>query len=125
MRSGYGFVSRRSSPAVDAADAAPYNRPMRRTLLPHLVAFATLGGPLACGPAPEPAAPTAAGTAAPKAAPSATVAAAAPLDLKPVAEPADLVGMLRWKSPDATLKHAASCAGVGAQLFDAAIKVGV
>ena len=54
--------------------------------------------PLGCTETPAPVAPT----------PTSTVAVAqngppSSADLSPVAEPADIVGVLRWKSPGATL----------------------
>lgn len=67
--------------------------------------------PLGCAETPGPVAPT----------PTATVAVAqnpppAAGDLSPVAEPADIVGLLRWKNPGATLNGVTGCAGVPQQL---------
>jgi hypothetical protein len=71
-----------------------------------LVASALLVSLAGCTETPTPAAPTP---------PVATVAAdtAAPVagDLSPVAEPSDVIGFARWKSPLATFGHIASCGG--------------
>lgn len=85
-----------------------------RTLLP-LAALVLLAGPTACGPSPTPAVPTAGGEvqvgpAQPPAGPA--------YDLSPVAEPADIVGLVRWSNPAATLSSVASCAGLPPSLAE-------
>ncbi|WP_437780054.1 hypothetical protein [Sorangium sp. So ce1097] len=86
-----------------------------RTLLP-LATLVLLAGPVACGPSPTPAAPTG-GQAEVKAGPS--QAAAPAFDLSPVAEPAGIVGVLRWSNPAATLSSVAACAGLSPSLAEA------
>jgi hypothetical protein len=51
--------------------------------------------------------------------PVVAVAAKTTFDLSPVPEPADLVGIVRWKNPSATLGVAASTAGVPQMILDA------
>lgn len=98
----------------DAHSAAPYNRAMR---------FAPIGiaSVLACSfgcsetPAPvAPTAPVAQVAAAPAAAPAAP-------DLAPVAEPADIFVVARWKNPHTTLSSVATCAGVPADLAETGV----
>lgn len=70
-----------------------------------------LSGVAACEPTQVTAPPQPAPVdVAPPAAPSATVAAGP--DLSPVAEPGDIVGLFRWRSPIATASNLASCSGV-------------
>jgi hypothetical protein len=78
-----------------------------------LVALA-LAGPLACEPATPPVAPVSEPTSPPP--PTAAVVAAPAYDLSPVAEPAGLVGLLRWRNPGATLSTLGGCAGLPSQL---------
>lgn len=96
-----------------------------RTLLP-IAPLVLMAGSLACGPSPAPVAPTA-GQGEVKAGP-AQVAASPAFDLSPVAEPADIVGVLRWSNPAATLSSIATCAGLppalaetGAQAFSSGV----
>lgn len=97
-----------------------------RRLFP-LVGLAAIGAAsiatMACGPAPEPAAPTTAATAVPPPAPPPP--SAPELDLSPVPEPADVIGVARWKSPTGSLSAIASCAGMPPQILDAGAKSGV
>ncbi|WP_437957979.1 hypothetical protein WME76_42970 [Sorangium sp. So ce119] len=86
-----------------------------RTLLP-LATLVLMAGPIACGPSPTPAAPTG-GQGAVKAGPPQP--AAPEFDLSPVAEPADVVGVLRWSNPAATLSSVAACAGMSPALAEA------
>ncbi|WP_437734051.1 hypothetical protein [Sorangium sp. So ce1335] len=86
-----------------------------RTLLP-LATLVLMAGPVACGPSPAPAAPTG-GQGEVKAAPS--QAAAPAFDLSPVAEPAGIVGVVRWSNPAATLSSVAACAGLSPSLAEA------
>ncbi|WP_437755775.1 hypothetical protein [Sorangium sp. So ce1389] len=86
-----------------------------RTLLP-LATLVLMAGPVACGPSPTPAAPTG-GQGEVKAGPS--QAASPAFDLSPVAEPADVVGLLRWSNPAATLSSVATCAGLSPALAEA------
>src|SRR5688572_17449880 len=87
-----------------------------RTLLP-IGFLVLLASPVACGPAPTPVAPGAQQTGDVKPAP-AQVAAAAPLDLSPVPEPADVVGVVRWANPAATIANLTACAGLPPQLTE-------
>lgn len=80
-----------------------------------LVALA-LAGPLACEPATPPVAPVPAPTSPPPS--TAAVVAAPAYDLSPVAEPAGLVGLLRWRNPGATLSTLGGCAGLPSQIID-------
>lgn len=94
---------------------------MRRLLpLATLIPLAALAG---CGPAPAPADATRPPTPdAPK--PSTPVVAApAPLDLSPVPEPADVVGLVRWTNPASTLSALTSCAGLPPQLSETGTRV--
>jgi hypothetical protein len=94
---------------------------MRSSL--HLVLGLTAAPALlsitACGPAPAPVTPPAP-TAAP--APPPAPVATTTYELSPVPEPADVVGVARWKSPAASLGAIASCAGVPQAVFDAGAK---
>jgi hypothetical protein len=94
---------------------------MRRTLLRFGFLMAS-AAPLACGPATpiveSPTKPVA--TTDTSAAPAGVaVAAKTTFDLSPVPEPADLVGIVRWKNPAATLGVAASAAGLPPAILDA------
>ncbi|MGK4009058.1 hypothetical protein WMF31_41025 [Sorangium sp. So ce1036] len=80
-----------------------------RTLLP-LATLVLLAGPTACGPSPTPVAPTGGGEV--QVAPAQPAPAGPAYDLSPVAEPADIVGVLRWSNPSATLSSVATCAGL-------------
>lgn len=86
-----------------------------RTLLP-LATLVLMAGPVACGPSPTPAAPTG-GQGEVKAGPP--QAASPAFDLSPVAEPTDIVGVLRWSNPAATLSSVATCAGLPPALAEA------
>jgi hypothetical protein len=93
---------------------------MRRTLLRFGLLLAC-AAPLACGPgAPVAESPKqpATGTTA-DGPPVVAVAANTTFDVSPVAEPADLVGIVRWKNPSATLGVAASTAGLPQAVLDA------
>jgi hypothetical protein len=82
-----------------------------RNVLPLATSIALVGS-LACGSAPEPKAPaTPQGEVKPAPAQVATSATPA-FDLSPVAEPADVVGVLRWSNPGATLSRIGACAGL-------------
>src|SRR5580700_3270497 len=92
-----------------------------RTPIVSAVLSLLVAAPLACSSTPEPVTPT---TTAP---PVATVAGpTAPgstsYDLSPVAEPADVVGALTWKSPGASFGNLAACSGVPTQLSDTGAK---
>lgn len=93
---------------------------MRRTLLRFGLLLAC-AAPLACGPgapvAESPKQPATATTA--DGPPVVAVAATTTFDVSPVAEPADLVGIVRWKNPSATLGVAASTAGLPQTVLDA------
>src|SRR5689334_3192387 len=54
-----------------------------------------------------------------------TGAAAAGNDLSPVSEPADIVGIARWRSPIATAGNLASCAGVAPIIVEVNARMGV
>lgn len=73
--------------------------------------------PVACGPAPTPETPTNPATPGPAKGP-APVATGPALDLSPVPEPADVVGLVRWTSPASTLANLSGCAGLPAQLAE-------
>src|SRR5689334_8656290 len=65
-----------------------------------------LGALIGCSETPTPVAPTVTnGPSAP------AQVAAAPVDLAPVAEPADVFVVARWRSPSATLQGLSACAG--------------
>lgn len=90
-----------------------------RTLLPLGIVI-SLAGPLGCGPAPEPVSPK------PQAddrsvAPS-QVAGQAAFDLSPVPEPANIVGLVRWSNPSATLSALTGCAGLPPQLAEGNVR---
>jgi hypothetical protein len=70
-------------------------------------------GALACGPAAPPASP------APASLPPSSAAAVATgpaYDLSPVAEPAELLALIRWKNPGATISSLVGCAGLPPEL---------
>ncbi|AUX48940.1 hypothetical protein SOCE26_104850 [Sorangium cellulosum] len=87
-----------------------------RTLLP-LATLVLLAGPAACGPSPTPASPAGAQGEV-KVGPSQAAASPA-FDLSPVAEPAAVVGVLRWGNPAATLSSLAACGGLSPTVADA------
>ena len=81
-----------------------------------------LAGPLAC----EPAAPAVVPTAPP--APAATgVAVAVPpaYDLAPVAEPVDVIGLVRWKSPSVDINNLGSCSNIPGGVLDQLPRIGL
>jgi hypothetical protein len=83
-----------------------------------LIASAT-----ACGPAPAPvAAPVKPDVVAPVA--TATASASAGPDLSPVSEPADVVGIVRWKSPITTAGNLAGCAGISPMFVEINARMG-
>ncbi len=88
---------------------------MRKTPL-RLGAVLVAVMPLACGgaPPPEPASPKPTQAASPTqvAAAPVQVAQAPQVDLSPVPEPEGVVGLARWRSPDATLRSIAKTAGL-------------
>ena len=81
-----------------------------------------LAGPLACEPAAPPVVPVA---------PAATVATGVAVvqppayDLAPVAEPNDVVGLLRWKSPSVGLANLSSCSNVAGAILDQVPRIGL
>ncbi len=82
-----------------------------------------LAGPLACEPPAPPVVPTEVtppSTAAPVA-----VAAPAAYDLAPVAEPSDVIGLLRWKSPNVDLVNLGSCSNVPSALLEQLPRIGL
>lgn len=54
-----------------------------------------------------------------------SASASAGPDLAPVAEPADIVGIGRWRSPMATVSNLASCAGVAPVIVEVNARMGV
>lgn len=74
--------------------------------------------PVAAPPQPKPV------EVAPPVDPSASPSPAGP-DLSPVAEPADIVGIGRWRSPMTTASNLASCAGVAPVLVEVNARMGV
>jgi hypothetical protein len=81
-----------------------------------------LAGPLACEPAAPPVAPVVPTT------PVATgVAVVQPpaYDLAPVAEPVDVIGVLRWKSPTVDLNNLGSCSNVPVGILDQVPRIGL
>jgi hypothetical protein len=87
---------------------------MRTFRLPLCIALSATAI-LSCGPAPDAVAPSGAATSAPPpaaAAPLKQVAAASPANLSPVAEPADMVAVIRWKNPKAMASALSSCANL-------------
>lgn len=90
---------------------------------PHWMGLALLlAGPLACEPAAPAVVPTA------PAAPASTgVAVAVPpaYDLAPVAEPVDVVGLARWKSPTVDLNNLGSCSNVPGGILDQLPRIGL
>src|SRR5580700_1911040 len=91
---------------------------MRRTLGIALLAI-SLGAPLGCSENPAPITPAEA-----TAQIAAPVAPAAPaLDLSPVAEPADILVVARWKNPNATLAGLGNCAGVPGQVVESSARM--
>lgn len=95
-----------------------------RSSLHHLLGLAVVPALLstACG-SPPPPAPPPAPTAEP--APAPAPVATTTYELTPVPEPADVVGIARWKSPKATLDTFAGCAGVPVSLIDEGVRAGV
>jgi len=82
-----------------------------------------LAGPLACEP---PAPPVVPAVEAPHpAAPVVAVAAPAAYDLAPVAEPIDVIGLLRWKSPTVDLNNLGSCSNVPSALIEQLPRIGL
>ncbi len=81
-----------------------------------------LAGPLACEPAAPPVVPVAPATPV-----GTTVAVALPpaYDLAPVAEPSDVVGLLRWKSPNVDLTSLSSCTNVAGAILDQVPRIGL
>jgi hypothetical protein len=88
---------------------------MRVSQLSFGLATLVLTG-LGCEPAQPPVAPTQPAATTPTA--PATVASSA-YDLSPVAEPADLVGLLRWRTPSATISTMGGCANLPQELLRA------
>ncbi len=81
-----------------------------------------LAGPLACEPAAPPVTPVV---------PAATVATGVAVvqppayDLAPVAEPVDVIGVLRWKSPAVDLNNLGSCSNVPAGILEQVPRIGL
>lgn len=93
-----------------------------RTLLP-LGILLSLTGLVGCGPAPAPVTPGQ--QAEVKPGPGPQVAASAPFDLSPVPEPANIVGLLRWSNPSATLSALTGCAGLPPKLTEGNVRLAV
>lgn len=81
-----------------------------------------LAGPLACEPPAPPVVPEAPP---PPAATGVAVAAPPAYDLAPVAEPADVIGLVRWKSPSVDINNLGACSNVPAGLFDQLPRIGL
>ena len=83
-----------------------------------------LAGPLACEPAAPAVVPV---TPAPKVADAAVAVAPqqAAYDLAPVAEPKDVVGMFRWKSPTVDINNLSSCSVVPGAILDQMPRIGL
>src|SRR5689334_15280797 len=99
---------------------------MRRTLLG--LGILALSAAPACGsaPGPGPVEPTpSGGKSAQVAAPPASVAKGGTYDLSPVADPPDLIGVARWRSPSATLSGAAATAGLPPALAESTSKMAI
>src|SRR5689334_3066699 len=88
---------------------------MRVSQLPFGLAALVLTG-LGCEPAQPPVTPNAQPTATP---PAPAAVATSAYDLSPVAEPADLIGLLRWKTPSATISTMGGCANLPQELLKA------
>lgn len=82
-----------------------------------------LAGPLACEPPAPPVVPTEA--APPPATAAIAVAAPAAYDLAPVAEPSDVIGLLRWKSPNVDLTNLGSCSNVPSAILEQLPRIGL
>lgn len=92
-----------------------------RTSSIWLGAALMLAGPLACEPAAPPVVPTPGAATAPTTTTVAVVARGSDqpsFDLSPVAEPADLVGLVRWKNPGISFANLSGCAGLPQELSD-------
>lgn len=81
-----------------------------------------LAGPLACEPPAPPVVP-AADT--PPAATGVAVVVPAAYDLAPVAEPTDVIGLLRWKSPTVDINNLGSCSNVPTALLEQLPRMGL
>ena len=81
-----------------------------------------LAGPLACEPPAPPVVPT---EAPPPAATGVAVVVPPAYDLAPVAEPSDVVGLLRWKSPTVDLNNLGSCSNVPAAILEQMPRIGL
>ncbi len=82
-----------------------------------------LAGPLACEPPAPPVVPE---TPPPPAAATGVAVVAAPAyDLAPVAEPADVIGLVRWKSPSVDINNLGSCTNVPAGVLDQLPRIGL
>lgn len=82
-----------------------------------LATLVLLAGPTACGSTPAPVAPN--GQQGDVKLAPAQASASAAFDLSPVPEPADVIGVLRWSNPAATLSNLAACTGLPQALADA------
>lgn len=81
-----------------------------------------LAGPLACEPAAPAVVPV---TTAPPVVAVAVAPQQAAYDLAPVAEPKDVVGMFRWKSPTVDINNLSACSAVPGAILDQVPRVGL
>ena len=81
-----------------------------------------LAGPLACEPPAPAVVPE---TPPPPAATGVAVVAAPAYDLAPVAEPADIIGLVRWKSPSVDLNNLGACSNVPAGILEQLPRIGL
>jgi hypothetical protein len=81
-----------------------------------------LAGPLACEPAAPPVAPV---VTAPPTATGVAVVQPPAYDLAPVAEPTDVIGVVRWKSPSVDLNNLGACSNVPAGILDQVPRIGL
>ena len=81
-----------------------------------------LAGPLACEPPAPAVVPVAS---APPQATGVAVAVPPAYDLAPVAEPADVIGLARWKSPTVDINNLGSCTNVPTGVLDQLPRIGL
>ena len=97
---------------MTSGEGRPYNpERMRRTSL-FLGSTMILGATIGCAEPPPPVAPTVSPD------PGVAQIAAPAVKLDPVAEPADIFVVARWKNPSSTLSGLSACAGVPDQLAE-------
>ena len=82
-----------------------------------------LAGPLACEPAAPPVVPVAPAT--PAVATGVAVVQPPAYDLAPVAEPNDVVGLVRWKSASIDLTNLSSCTNIAGAILDQVPRIGL